>query len=98
MEKTLLVLLLDTDKSPVEEWLDKIRDKTTLVKIVFQLDKLTRSLGLTKSVKGVYELKIDIGPGYRVYFALLDADTFVVLIGAGSKKTQSKDIQEAQRL
>jgi putative addiction module killer protein len=97
-ERTLLVLLQDNDKSLVEEWLGKIRDKTTLVKIVFQIDKLSRGLGLTKNVKVVSELKIDLGPGYRVYYALLDADTIVVLIGGGSKKTQSRDIQDAQNL
>ncbi len=97
-ERTLLVLLQDNDKSLVEEWLGKIRDKTTLVKIVFQIDKLSRGLGLTKSVKVVHELKIDIGPGYRVYYVHLDADTVVVLVNAGSKKTQDRDIQDAQDL
>lgn len=97
-ERTLLVLLQDNGKSLVEEWLGEIRDKTTLVKIVFQIDKLSRNLGLTKSVKVVSELKIDLGPGYRVYYSLLDADTIVVLIGAGSKKTQTRDIQDAQDL
>lgn len=93
-----MVLLLEADKSPVEEWLDDIRDKTTLAKIVFQIDKLSRNLGFTKNVKGICELKIDIGPGYRVYYVIHDAETLVVLIGGGSKKMQTKDIQEAQRL
>ncbi len=98
MDKTLLVLLLDSGASPMEEWLGKIRDITIRVKIAFQIDKLSRNLGFTKNLKGVSELKINIGPGYRVYYAALDLDTYVVLIGAGSKKTQSKDIQNAQAL
>ena len=98
MDKTLLVLLLDSGASPVEEWLGKVRDITIRVKIAFQIDKLSRNLGFTKNLKGVSELKIDIGPGYRVYYAALDLDTYVVLIGAGSKKTQSKDIRNAQAL
>ena len=98
MDKTLLVLLLNNGTSPVEEWLGKIRDITTRVKIAFQIDKLSRSLGFTKNVGGISELKIDIGPGYRVYYAALGLDTYVVLIGAGSKKTQSKDIRSALAL
>ncbi len=98
MDKTLLVLLLDSGVSPLEEWLGKVRDITIRVKIAFQIDKLSRNLGFTKNLKGVSELKIDIGPGYRVYYAALDLDTYVVLIGAGSKKTQSKDIRNAQAL
>lgn len=98
MAKTLLTLLLDNGNSPVEDWLNNIRDKPTRVKIAFQIDKLSRSLGFTKSVKGVSELKIDIGPGYRVYYAALDLETYIVLIGAGSKKTQTRDILDAQTL
>ncbi|MDT8399517.1 MAG: type II toxin-antitoxin system RelE/ParE family toxin [Pseudomonadales bacterium] len=51
-----------------------------------------------KSVgQGVSEYKLDFGPGYRVYFGK-DGDTLVILLGGGTKKRQSKDIEAAQRL
>jgi len=45
----------------------------------------------------VYECRIDFGPGYRVYFGK-DGDRLVILLGGGSKKRQSKDIEAAQAL
>ena len=45
---------------------------------------------------GVYEYKIDFGPGYRIYFGR-DGDRVVILIGGGTKKRQNKDIQHAQQ-
>ena len=46
--------------------------------------------------KGVSEQKIDFGPGYRIYFGQ-EGDDLVILLGGGSKKTQEKDIQIAQK-
>lgn len=45
--------------------------------------------------EGVLEYKIDFGPGYRVYFGK-DGDRLVILVGGGTKKRQSKDIEVAQ--
>lgn len=47
--------------------------------------------------KGVHECRIDFGPGYRVYIGR-DGDRLVILLGGGSKKRQSKDIEAAQGL
>jgi len=44
---------------------------------------------------GVYEYKIDFGPGYRIYFGK-DGERIVILIGGGTKKRQQKDIEAAQ--
>lgn len=44
--------------------------------------------------EGVSELKIDVGPGYRVYFG--EFDDMVILLGGGTKKTQAKDIVAAK--
>ncbi len=44
---------------------------------------------------GVYEYKIDFGPGYRIYFGK-DGETLVILLGGGTKKRQEKDIAKAQ--
>lgn len=48
--------------------------------------------------KGVSELKIDFGPGYRVYFTERVAGTIVVLLAGGDKSTQDADIKTAYRL
>ena len=57
------------------------------------------STGNSSNVKGVgagvFECKIDFGPGYRIYFGK-DGDRLVILVGGGSKKRQSKDIAAAQ--
>ena len=47
--------------------------------------------------KGLSELRLDVGPGYRVYY-LQDADTLVLLLCGGDKSTQQKDIQKAYDL
>ncbi len=47
--------------------------------------------------QGVSEYKINVGPGYRVYFGK-DGDTLVILLGGGTKKRQSRDIEAAQSL
>ncbi len=44
---------------------------------------------------GVFECRIDFGPGYRIYFGK-DGERLVILVGGGSKKRQSKDIAAAQ--
>jgi putative addiction module killer protein len=46
---------------------------------------------------GVFEYRIDFGPGYRIYFGK-DGDRLVILLGGGSKKRQQRDIAEAVRL
>jgi putative addiction module killer protein len=46
---------------------------------------------------GVFELRIDVGPGYRVYFGR-DGDEVIILLGGGTKKRQDRDIQAAHAL
>jgi putative addiction module killer protein len=57
--------------------------------------------GNTSNVKavgtGVFELKVDFGPGYRIYFGK-DGEEIVILLGGGTKKRQQRDIQAAQAL
>ncbi len=68
-------------------------------------ERVTRALtrletGNTSNVKGVgegvNELKIDFGPGYRIYFGW-DGRTLVILLGGGTKQRQERDIQAARR-
>jgi putative addiction module killer protein len=81
---------------PVTEWLDGLRDRAARLRIVARLDRLTENLrGDWKSVGGgVYELRVDYGPGYRVYYAQHGV-TLILLLCGGTKRTQDKDIEKA---
>jgi putative addiction module killer protein len=98
MDIQIVVLVLKNGKMPFRDWLETIRDKTTFARIERQIDKLSRGLGVQKGLSGIAELKLDFGPGYRIYYAFLDAKTVVVLLGGGDKSTQSKDISAAKAL
>jgi putative addiction module killer protein len=86
----------DDGRSPFGEWFDDL-DATAAAKVTTALTRL--GLGNTSNVKGVgsgvFELKIDFGPGYRVYFGK-DGAELVILLGGGTKKRQQRDIENAQ--
>lgn len=84
---------------PFTSWLRSLRDRKAAAKIKVRLDRVSMgNFGDHSSVgESVFELRIDYGPGYRVYFANVDSVT-VLLMRGGTKKTQAKDIQEAKRL
>ncbi len=74
-------------KVPFAEWLEAVRDRTARAKI---------NLGDYRSVgEGVFEFKINYGPGYRVYFGQVGF-TLILLLCGGDKSTQQKDIQKAK--
>jgi putative addiction module killer protein len=76
--------------------LDSLRDGSTRSVIVARLDRLAGGLrGDWKSAGGgVYELRIDHGPGYRVYYGQ-DGNALILLLCGGTKRTQAKDIERA---
>jgi len=84
-------------RSPFEEWLDSLRDTKGRVKIDNRLRRIQLgNLGDYRSVgQGVFELRINYGPGYRVYFGQMGT-TIVVLLCGGDKSTQAQDIRNAQ--
>jgi putative addiction module killer protein len=92
-----LIELRQTDH--FERWLRKLKDVRARARIRVRLDRL--ALGLPGDVKGVgggvSELRIDYGPGYRVYFAR-QGRTVILLLAGGDKSTQARDIALAQRL
>ena len=83
-------------KAPYEVWYQTLRDIKTKAIILKRLAKVRRgNLGEWASVgEGVKELKIDLGPGYRIYFGEENQKLLILLLG-GDKKTQSKDINKA---
>jgi putative addiction module killer protein len=80
-------------KVPLSEWLDGLRDGRARARIVARLDRLSVDLpGDWKSVgQGVRELRIDHGPGFRVYYGQ-DGNALILLLCGGDKRTQAKDI------
>lgn len=87
-----------TGKEPFQEWVDKLKDKRGQARIFSRIARAEAgNFGDHKSVgHGVNELKIPIGPGYRVYYVIEDNKIILLLIG-GDKSTQSKDIAKAQK-
>ncbi|WP_017717415.1 type II toxin-antitoxin system RelE/ParE family toxin [Kamptonema formosum] len=82
---------------PFSEWLDSLRDRKAQVKIDARIRRVKDgNLGDCRSVgEGVFELRIDSGPGYRVYFGQAGA-TIVLLLCGGDKSTQDRDITQAK--
>ena len=81
------------------KWLDRLRDIRARACILARIKRLECDLvGDAKPVgEGISEMRIDYGPGYRVYFKKQDED-LLILLGGGDKRTQKKDIEKALRL
>ena len=87
------------DREPYTEWESSL-DRKVRTRIDARLARirLTGNLGDFKSVSdGVYELRFDFGPGYRVYFGFDQLkNRLIILLAGGSKHTQAKDIVKAK--
>ena len=82
-----------------QRWLDALRDQRAQVRIAARL-RLAEAgnLGDWKSVSGeVCEMRVNFGPGYRLYFARRGS-VLIVMLAGGDKSTQTKDIKRAQRI
>jgi len=80
-------------------WLRALKDANAVVRIAARIRRLELgNLGDVKPVgEGVSELRIDYGPGYRIYF-ILQGNTVVILLCGGDKRTQNKDIRTAKQM
>lgn len=80
-------------------WLDSLKDKRAQVRIAARLRQAELgNLGDWGPIKGdVSELRIDFGPGYRLYFIRRD-QIILVILNAGDKSSQKQDIRRALRL
>jgi putative addiction module killer protein len=89
--------VIDIRKTDIfAEWLDSLRDIHARARVQARIERLAAgNPGDVKSVgEGVSELRIDYGPGYRVYFTRR-GKTLVILLAGGSKRTQARDIRVA---
>jgi putative addiction module killer protein len=77
-------------------WIDNLKDKAGRARILMRVDRLIHgNPGSHRKLSGgVSELKIDFGPGYRVYYSIRGDRLLLLLIG-GDKSTQRRDIQNA---
>lgn len=82
-----------------QEWLDSLTDRSAQIRIVARLRMAEAgNLGDYKSVGGsVSEMRVNVGPGYRLYFTRKDR-VLLIMIGGGNKASQKRDIKRAQRI
>ena len=84
-------------REPYEEWVNSYRNRKTRAIIRERVNRLhLGNFGDYKRLTAdLYELRIHYGPGYRVYFGMVDR-VIVILLCGGSKKTQRRDIERAK--
>ncbi len=89
----ILHYLTASGKDVFEEWLESLRDEKAEARIAARITRLAAgNFGDCKPLRdGVWELRIDWGPGYRVYYALVGRTSLLLLCG-GDKRKQAADI------
>ena len=80
-------------------WLHRLRDANAVARIVGRIRRMEMgNPGDTRGVgHGILEMRIDYGPGYRIYYVQCGAQIGILLCG-GDKRTQAQDIKRAQKL
>lgn len=79
------------------QWLTKLKDMKARITIARRLERAQAgSLGDVKPVgENIYEMRIDFGPGYRLYYTMRGNELIILLVG-GDKSTQQQDIEKAK--
>lgn len=84
--------------SEFQNWLTKLRDQRAVARITTRIARVEAGLmGDVKYFDGIGELRVDYGPGYRVYFAKR-GQTIIILLCGGDKRTQKRDIKNAIKM
>jgi len=89
--------LTESGRDVFGDWLGVLKDIRTRARVLARVDRLaTGNFGDCKYLgSGLYELRLDFGPGYRVYYALVGR-TCALLLCSGDKRTQAADIRRAR--
>ncbi len=98
MPQTVKIYSTSDGTHPFEDWFNGLQDQQAKRKVRVRIARARAgNFGDSKSVgEGVVELRINFGPGYRVYFGR-DGDTLVILLCGGNKKSQENDIAVAKQ-
>ena len=82
-----------------QSWIKELKDRAGRSRVLMRVDLLIHgNPGLHRNLtEGLSELKIDVGPGYRVYYSFR-GEQLLLLLGGGTKATQNKDIEKALEL
>lgn len=95
----IIIYSTNTGKEPYSDWEDGL-DKITQAVVKNRLDRIRLgNFGSAKMIQdgdGIWELILDYGPGYRIYFGKQRA-TIVILLTGGEKKSQNRDIKKAKQ-
>lgn len=96
--REIILYVTENNTCPFEAWLEGLRDRRARAKIRKRLDRVQLgNLGDVKPVgEGVSELRVDYGPGYRIYFAQVGT-VVVLLLSGGDKSSQRQDILKAKQ-
>jgi putative addiction module killer protein len=96
MEYSLKIYGTPNGDEPLTEWLNGLKDQKARIAIRMRLGRMQLgNFGCCKTVgEGVSEMKIDLGPGYRIYYGMIGRMVVLLLCG-GDKGTQNKDIRRA---
>ena len=94
--KAIKFYKLPNGKEPVKDWLLNL-DKSLRVKIIRRIERIyDNNFGDFKQIEpNLYELRFTLGKGYRIYYTIQN-DVLVLLLNAGDKSKQSKDIELAK--
>ncbi len=96
-ERLVQYFYTPSGKAPAKDWLNSVKDKLTQAILFKRIRQASLgSFGDHKSVgTGVFEMKVDYGPGFRIYYGIVDDEIILLLMG-GSKRTQQGDIEKAK--
>ncbi len=99
IEREIKKLELQNGLVPFDEWFDALHDRKMQAAVDARLTRVRAgNFGDCKSVGGgMFELRIALGPGLRVYYGL-QGQRVVILLGGGDKSTQASDIRRARQL
>lgn len=96
IDMEIIRYVVQDGSEPLTDWLHSLRDLRADIAIRRRLERLAAgNFGNTRTLRdGISELKIDVGPGYRVYYAR-NGQTIILLLCGGDKRTQDADIARA---